>query len=122
MVKQASKKQGNEMSTKQVARTVLDGTAITFSFPPSDKQITGYVFGADDYHWAVVEPNGDRHLVHKGAPIVTLLSTRKLHAEPNAEALEPLVAPFRRYVERTYFGRNGADPAREDEREPATCS
>lgn len=112
------------MSTKQVAHTVVDGKLIIFrpfpTFP--DFTITGYVYGMDDYHWAVVEPSGAKHLVHKGAPIFTLADESTFDSEPLKESLTKLVGPFRRYVEENFFGRNGADPARdEDEREPAPC-
>jgi hypothetical protein len=112
------------MSAKQIARTVIDGKLLTFRpfATAPDFTVCGYVYGMDDYHWAVVEPSGQTHLVHKGAPVVTLGLESTFTDEAQHEKLEQLVGPFRRYIERNDFGRDVPDPARDaDERAQAAC-
>lgn len=105
------------MSSKQLARTVLDGRQITFRV--SGEQITGYLCGMDDFHWMVVTPLGNKHLVHKGsASVIDLADYSSYEREPNHALLEEVVGPFRRYVEAKFFGRQGAPAS--DERAAAS--
>jgi hypothetical protein len=123
--KPARARQGNAMSTKQVARTVLDGKLITFRPFPAEPTFTvcGYVYGMDDYHWAVVESGGQTHLVHKAAPVVTMADESTFEQESSHESLEKLVGPFRSWVERELFSRGASNGTSElqDEKAVATC-
>ncbi len=65
--------------------------------------MVGYVFGADDYHWALVTQSGVRHLIHKSAAVLVFGRESTYGDEPRHEELEHLVRPFRDWVERTYF-------------------
>lgn len=107
------------MSSKQLARTVVDGKAITFRFV-SGEPITGYLCGMDDFHWMVITSSCEKHLIHKGsASIITMADVSSYEQEPDREALESIVGPFRNYVASAYLGR-AEDPAR-DERAASTC-
>ena len=79
-----------------MARTVLDGKQVTFKWPSSGAEITGYLCGMDDFHWMVIEPSTTKHLVHKGsAPLISFAGTKTYDDEPNRKALEQVIAPFR---------------------------
>lgn len=97
---------GSAMSTKQLARTVFDGRKVTFSFPPSQVCIEGYLCGMDDFHWMVITPGGKKHLIHKGGASVISLSDESTYAnEPRLVELESVVAPFRAAMEADVLGR-----------------
>lgn len=101
----ADKARGSAMSSKQLARTVLHGRAVTFRFA-SGEPITGYLCGMDDFHYMIVTPQGQKHLIHKGsASIITLADTPSYESEPLLPDLEKIVGPFRTHVESAYFGR-----------------
>ena len=96
---------GAGLSTKQMARTVVDGRAVTFTLVNS-VEVSGFLCGMDDYHWMVVTPAGQRHLVHKAAAIlITFADSCSYRSEQRHSALEEIVAPFRRFVERDLMGR-----------------
>lgn len=100
---------GNGLSSKQLARTVIDGKRVTFRVGP-EAEVVGYLCGMDDFHWMVVTPDTQVHLVHKGqASIITLADESTYEGEPQHEALEKIVAPFRAFVQGSFFGR--AQPA-----------
>lgn len=108
------KARGSAMSSKQLARTVVHGRKVSFQFP-SGQVIEGYLCGMDDFHYMVVEPvTGQKHLIHKGgACIITLADESTYDVEPRFADLERVVAPFREYVDREYFGRQKASTASE---------
>lgn len=81
------------MSTKQLARTVLDGRKVTFNL--GFEVVTGYLCGMDDFHWAVITPHAQVHLVHKSAPLASIESQASYANEPTRAALEKVVGPFR---------------------------
>ena len=86
------------MSSRQLARTVLDGRLLRFSLT-SGSAIEGYLCGMDDYHWMVVTSSVEKHLIHKGATThVTLLDASYDTEEKHAD-LEAIVGPFRRHLE-----------------------
>lgn len=92
------------MSTKQMARTVMDGKMVTVQDGKTEP-ITGYLAGMDDFNWFIVEPSGAQHIIHKAGLRITIYREPSYTGETNKAHLEVLIAPFRRYVERTYFGR-----------------
>lgn len=105
---------GSAMSSKQLARTVLDGKKVAFRFA-SGETVEGYLCGMDDFHWMVVTPEGSKHLVHKGsASIITLADIASYASEPKRSDLEQVVGPFRRFVEGAYFGRPACAPASDE--------
>jgi hypothetical protein len=101
------------MSSKQLARTVMHGRAITFRFP-SGEDITGYLCGMDDFHWMVVTADCQKHLIHKGsASVITLADTDSYDSEPRRDEMEEVIGPFRRFVSEAYFGRRPASASSE---------
>lgn len=94
---------GSQLSDKQLARTVVLGQKVTFVVA-AQEPVVGYVFGVDDYHWAVVTPEGETTLVHKSTPLVHIASSSTYDDEPRREELEAMVAPFRRVVARRFRG------------------
>lgn len=84
------------MSSKQMARTVLDGRMVSFRWPASNAEVTGYLCGMDDFHWMVIEPSTTKHLVHKGqTPMISFATKKTYDGEPNKAALEQVIGPFR---------------------------
>lgn len=93
---------GSTMSSKQLARTVVDGRRITLVPNAANApEITGYLCGLDDYHLFVVLPDGEKLLVSKGG-IFTIRFAREATYQDEAlrDELEQVVGPFRAYVQR----------------------
>ncbi len=96
---------GSEMSSKQLARTVIDGRILTFHLLTGDS-INGYLCGMDDYHWMIVTTDGGKHLIHKGAAALIKIASEPTYDEKHrSESIEEIILPFRRLVEREIFGR-----------------
>lgn len=107
------------MSSKQLARTVIDGRRITLHVPGFEGPINGYLCGMDDFHWMVVTSVGEKYLVHKAsASAIHIADESTYDSERCRGTLECVVGPFRRFVEAEFFGRQGA-PA--SEMEPANA-
>ena len=90
------------MSSKQLARTVVDGRKITLVPSTSNAaEIVGYLCGLDDYHLFVVLSDGEKLLVSKGG-IFTIRFAKECayQDEPLRDELERVVGPFRAYVQR----------------------
>lgn len=102
---------GSAMSSKQLAHTVKDGKQITVCLP-GQEAITGYLCGMDDYNLMLITPSGSKALVHKTGAIIFLSEHATYEDEPQRDVLDAVVAPFRRFVESTYFSRDSA-PASE---------
>jgi hypothetical protein len=101
------------MSSKQLARTVIDGRQLTFT-PLVGNPITGYLCGMDDFHWMVVTATGTKHLVHKAsAPVIDFSDLATYQDEPLRDSLDGVVGPFRRFVEAEFFGRATAPASTE---------
>ena len=85
---------GSAMSTKQLAQSVAHGRMVTFHTPV--REVTGYLFGMDDYHWAVITAEGRKTLVHKGsASLIDFADESTYDTEDEHDRLERLVGPFR---------------------------
>lgn len=98
---------GSSLSTKQLARTAVDGKALTIRV--DGENLRGYLCGMDDFHWMIVTPDGEKHLVHKGsASIITLADEPSYEAEENHDVLERVVGPFREAMIRDHFNRTPA--------------
>lgn len=97
------------MSTRQLARTVIDGRQVRFVATAGADDIYGYLAGQDDYHWLVIMPDTKTALVHKGSTPQILLGEATYRDEPNFDELEKVVGPFRGFIERTMFGRESND-------------
>lgn len=120
---------GSSMSNRQMAYAATRGRKATFQWlrlTTEDRphRISGYVVGADDFHWLIAEPQLDHdgpedhrvvtHLIAKGrCEIVTLSPEPTLEDEPPAikVAVEELGRGFRSFCEKTYFG--GSEEAEE---------
>lgn len=97
-------RRGSDTSDKQIYRAVKDGRLITFHVF-ADLTVRGYVYGMDDYHWAVVTADTQTWMVHKSAPAVQVSAASSLEEEPNREAIEAIVSPYRNRVLSEHFGR-----------------
>jgi sRNA-binding regulator protein Hfq len=79
---------------------VRDGKQVT-AFLSNGMTVTGWVFGADDYHWSIANDEGQIFLIHKTTPAV------QIHPEPtidNApEHIQQMVTPYRDAVLRDHF-------------------
>lgn len=99
------------MSSKQLARTVLDGRLLTFRLT-SGAEVEGYLSGMDDFHWMVVTPTGQKYLLHKGSTALIALAEDCVYAdEPKLNQLEKVVRPFREFIAREIFGREDSPSA-----------
>lgn len=99
-------RRGASLSDKQVAYSVRDGQQVT-AYLDGHEPVTGYVYGADDYHWALVTPDLGRYLIHKSTHL--MFGREDTYAtEPNHDGLEQLVGPFRAWVLAAHFGRQPA--------------
>jgi hypothetical protein len=92
------------VSDRELARTVKDRKIVHFFFSfdsKSSSTITGFVCGWDSYHWKVVSPDGQVHLIHKGSlPLITIGDRQSL-----SDVVEQVVQPFRRVVLERFFGQ-----------------
>lgn len=100
---------GSEHTRKQIAYTVLNGQQITF-FVGDGREIDGYVYGMDDYHWSVVSDDGQQYGVHKSSSF----RIHKAHTfddipEDQRKSLEALVLPFRGWVAENVLNRAPAN-------------
>jgi len=91
------RKSGSAMSDRQMARAAVDGRLITFiqelraSYAEQDRSISGFLVGADDYHWMIVpeefsNPEQDLPvvLVHKSCPFVMISPSTRLSGRPKS--------------------------------------
>jgi hypothetical protein len=99
--KSSRAKSGSSFSDKQIYRSVKDSRPVTVTLPDGDT-LTGWICGADLYHWGVADAAGDVHLVHKSVPSVKV-SSSDLTSIP--ELVEKIVAPFRASVLRDHFSQ-----------------
>lgn len=99
------------MSSKQLARTVLDGRRLTFRLT-SGTEVEGYLSGMDDFHWMVITPQGQKYLLHKGSTALIALADEATYKdEALFSEMEKIVRPFREFVSREYYGREPAPSA-----------
>lgn len=95
---------GSSMSSKQLARTAVDGRMITLIFTGVPQTIDGYLCGMDDFHLFVITPTGKKYLVHKGSiAVVSFAEQANYRVEPNHRELEKVVGPFRAAVQRDHL-------------------
>ncbi len=116
-----SRQQGSSVSTKQLARTVLDGRPVFFyATIEMTKYVRGYLTGMDDYHYFVVSPveGSDRFLtmlLHKSAIAVMVLGEKATYTdEPAYNILESLVAPYRAWLQTNLFGKQKTEIPKDD--------
>jgi hypothetical protein len=97
-------RRGSTMSDKQIAHAVVNDIPVTFRIIGTGNplvEVVGWVCGVDDFHWNVVDAQGFTKLIHKTTAIV------EPHSDSLAptEAAEAVVAPFRKHIEATIYGR-----------------
>lgn len=102
------------MSVKQLAQTVRYGRKVTFLVFDGDP-ITGYLGGMEDEYFLVLSPTEDGFekwvLNRSGNPAFRLHTTATYEKEPQREAMEEIIGPFRGWViARIFNGRNDTDP------------
>lgn len=95
-------RKGSAQSDRQVAFAVKDGKAVTASLFPG-REIRGFVIGADDFHWSVVDEDGRVHLVHKSSPALSIDAEPSID-QANAQ-IRDMVEDFRAYIIREHFNR-----------------
>lgn len=104
------------MSNKQVAYAATTGHKITFQLGHDKPDVCGYVVGMDDYHWLVVEPQGDllnKVIVSKGNTVALRLSPAPTLADEDPAALVAITEigrGFWLFCDKTYFGKT--EPAK----------
>lgn len=116
-----TERRGSGMSTKQLAWSVKEGRPLSLVFPGGvpvgqpgqPTTLYGYLAGIDDYNLFIVEPSGQQHLVHKGAPMYVTIGTQASYwDEPNREDLDRLIGPFRSWVLREIFSMSATGGTR----------
>lgn len=95
-------RRGSSVSDRQVAHAVKNGRKVTATLVTGDT-VTGYVMGADDYHWAMTADDGRIVLVHKSSPSLHIHADSTLDTE--SEATQKMVAPYRDLILREYFNQ-----------------
>lgn len=99
------------MSTKQLAQSVRHGRKVTFQIYDGEP-ITGYLGGMDEEYFYVLTPEegGYRRLVilRAGSPAFELHAESTYEVEPQREAMEEIIRPFRGFIMNRIFG-NGSD-------------
>jgi hypothetical protein len=102
---------GSAMSSKQLARTVLDGRRLIFRLT-SGVEVEGYLSGMDDFHWMVVTTEGQKFLLHKGSTALIALGDESTYkSEPLHYEMEKIIRPFREFISREFYGREVAPSA-----------
>lgn len=93
------------MSSKQLARTVIDGRALTLTFAGGNpKPLVGYLCGMDDFHLFIITADSNKHLVHKGSvAMITLDTAPRYQGESNYEEMETVIGPFRAALQKEHL-------------------
>lgn len=100
-----SARRGSTFSDKQVAEVVRNSQRVEITLL-TGHVVSGYIYGGDDYHWGVVNPQGETSLVHKTAPMVKVLPTTLSQEQKWVqEDLEPIIAPYQDFIMRTVFSQ-----------------
>ncbi len=107
----ARSRRGSDLSDRQVAYSVRDGKSVTATLSTGD-QISGYVMGSDDFHWAIVDTSGEVHLVHKSSPSLKIDSKSTI-AQASVK-IRDMVAVFRDSVMRDHFHHTPASSRQKD--------
>ncbi len=98
---------GAVMSSKQIGRAAHAGIKIAFHTGVYD--ISGYVVGADDFHWLVVSIHREygvyTALVHKTCPVVVFTADLlENETDGHRQAVEEIGSSFWEWCGRTYLG------------------
>lgn len=93
------------MSEKQIAHAVREGRKVTV-YLPSGREVSGYVMGMDDFHWALCTADLDVLLVHKSTDAIRIHTHTTFKTESKVEEIEERVAPFRDWVLKNHFNHN----------------
>lgn len=91
---------GAELSDKQVDWSVYHGQLVT-AYLAGGHSVTGYVYGADRYHWSLVSGDLDTYLVPRSSALA-FGPAGSYAAEPRRADLDKLVAPYRRHLAGIY--------------------
>lgn len=84
---------------RRLARTVVTGRGVTFSFSDAGlPSVTAWIVGWDRFHWIVLDTNGDERILHKGS--IAMLTLTDLYASGGAApaGYEQAVGRFREYL------------------------
>lgn len=105
--KKPSKQALDHMSAKQVGRAAAENRKMAFH--TGTFNASGYIVGADSYHWLVAIPSADggpyTALVHKSCPVVVFTPDYlKSESEECQAAVEAIGSAFWEFCRRTYTG------------------
>lgn len=90
----------DQLTADQIAWVVRKRQRITAFLP--GRTVSGYIFGQDRYHWAMITPDLETLIIPKVTPLL-LEEEAAMSREPNAEALQARTAQFRAFVLATHF-------------------
>lgn len=93
-------RRGSSQSDRVVAYSVRDGKQVTASLA-NGRDVTGFIFGADDFHWSIITEDGQTVLVHKSCPSLLVSQFATIATAPGS--VQALVASFRAAVMRDHF-------------------
>lgn len=96
------------MSSKQLARTVVDGRRINLTVSGLDQILSGYLCGMDDFHYLIITPDCQTHLIHKGSAPAISLGGLLYESEGRRDDLEKVVGPFRTAVQQLHLAPHHA--------------
>lgn len=98
-----STKRGSEFSDRQIAHAVRDRKMVK-AILPNGEDVSGFVYGSDDYHWGIVTLDDRTLLVHKSATCVEILPWG-VDDRPESSFIREVTEPFRDYVMQKFFGK-----------------
>lgn len=105
-------KLGAAVSTKQIAHAVKAERLVEVWYSP-DTWFSGYIIGADDYHWIVIDLDLGVNLVHKSGSRLRIHPKRTIESEPQSlqSQIRQLTDPFRRAVLKQHFSQEATTDA-----------
>ncbi len=104
---QPKRKPASAASEKQMAHAAKSRKRVSVVLPDGSK-VSGYLVGADNYHWVLLSADGHTHLVHKTAPAVTI-EKMSIENDPDAASIASSIEGYRSSVLVDYFKHNDDD-------------
>lgn len=96
-------RRGSHFTDRQIAQSVRDGRVVEIHTVVSSQ--SGWIFGADDFHWGIVDRMGSTCMVHKTAPSLRVTDiTLEMQPQDVRDLVEPIVKSYRESIMREHFG------------------
>lgn len=106
-----STKRGSEFSDRQIAHAVRDRKMVK-AILPNGEEVSGFIYGSDDYHWGIVSCEGATVLVHKSGVCLEITSmTLPDFRKYQQDVVSPVIEPFRDNVMEKFFGKTQSVPS-----------